>query len=322
MNTAMDLWRWSALTAVALLVGCSGSTEITVVDDIATQGTEADGSDFVTDAPESRTAEAAAQPSPPTVSGPTNKDAAGGAESQPEFASPLVGLLGVPLTFEELLETQQVVFLDRELAIEECMSAQGFSYIPDVRHQDPGAEPESAPYYGISRSISISRGEITPAWESPNLAVLEGFDSATRDAWFAAFGRADQGCQGESLEAHPDSDSLPRELLEEIVALGDAVDAHDGVAAAWAEWSACMRSRGYDIQNRAELIDDMTAEALAQNMTTDEVVKLEGLAWFDDETCENDTGLSGTVAEIRYEIELEYVENNASRIALLLAESP
>ncbi|NOX31501.1 MAG: hypothetical protein GXP35_15865 [Actinobacteria bacterium] len=326
MNVMRGLRGCLLPAAIALLASCSSPGNSEPASDVATpqmaladdtSGLSADISVTTLAVNEGSGASSTSS----TVTEPPMADGNGDEETAPRFESPLARLLGVPLSVEELAEAQQVVVLDRELAIEECMRVNGFEYIPDARHQFPDAAAELAPFYGVSRSVAVARGEVATGWESPNLALVADLDTTTREAWFTAFGRANQGCQGDALDEYPDSDSIPSKLLEEIVALGDAVDASEGVAAAWTEWSACMRSRGYDIQDRGALVDGITQVALSQNMTTDEVIVLEGLAWSDDEFCDEDTGLRATVDEIRYEIELEYVDNNESRIALLLAES-
>jgi len=201
----------------------------------------------------------------------TDEDEAGG--------ETLADFFGFGTDQDELMAHAAAQQREVEEAIAACMAREGFEYVPqdvgemlapaDHPRQQLSEEEFRREYgYGIT---TLEREAIQGpggAMDDPNLALLEQLDDAEREAYERAlYGEqmafdmdADpddvempqiEGCQGEAMdEVQGDQMQVADELIPELMALEEQINADPRMVEALQDWQTCLREAGFDFEDR------------------------------------------------------------------------
>jgi hypothetical protein len=159
-----------------------------------------------------------------------------------------------------------------EQAVGDCMSSQGFTYIPVPPTEDGVADsrlnalgqPDSVFYYFVTGPLRArSEGFSFPEPpDDPNAAVLAGMSPSEQEALTRALvgdpASGNTGCIGSSRrKVYGDETGDPQVLVaanEEV--LSRAMSDQDFLAAA-EKWSDCMNESGFDYAARPDIVKEL-----------------------------------------------------------------
>jgi len=229
--------------------------------------------------------------------------------------------------------------------IHDCMAAEGFRHAR-VDHDawDAGFDHSlvgvigldyaAAHGYGITRRLG--REELASSYVNPNIAIRDSLSESQLKAWDQRFGE----CQRPALEMvlfppQEAEQALLRVFEDELDALQARIETDQRVAAATAEWSACMADEGYRYSDQRKVIGHLQGlgAPLAARIETqgglDEIdaslrADLDALLATEIEIAVTDYRCSRPLEKVRYEVTVEheelFLEENQDRLALLRDE--
>lgn len=242
----------------------------------------------------------------------------------------------------ELTEAERrLVIIEYSHRIEEhianCMTGEGFEYIPiDPDQPALTGTPEGMPAteeemrqtygYGVVFHVRLSYQPLVMELDDPNAAIRQAMSMTEQKAYGPVYGR----CMNQARERHPDpfgADSPSEGWL--------AAQAQQIRQAAWQDprvqqeidrWSRCMAKAGYDFAHPDDARDHISelAEPYLQTHAgidldqataaeLDELQTVELAVAHTDYACAAD--LDRTLEQTRWELEAEFIEANADRIA-------
>ncbi|WP_116244745.1 hypothetical protein [Nocardiopsis sp. FIRDI 009] len=157
----------------------------------------------------------------------------------------------------------QTIDYAEDLIIRDCMEERGMDWevlpVPEEENTDP---PHRRRYGVIEPEVAENYGYVAPIGSEDDRAraeVRESRGTLPRAEYQAAFGAdGDGGCHGEARERVTDGvPDMDYNLLNSYIATGfDASQEEPEVIGAFAEWSTCMATRGFDYGTPLEAGDD------------------------------------------------------------------
>ena len=171
---------------------------------------------------------------------------------------------------DQLSDLHKELDLLGESLVRDCMSQQGFEYIPfvpgDLFRTDSLSDKEYVEMYGFGYSTTLFQSDDSspsPVSDDPNSAIVaslsESEREAYRDAMYGDNGLKENigGCQATRFEA-----SIPRLAVFEAFYSGFA-DANERARAdprmleLIRGWSECMANAGFHFTDRNDMLDDL-----------------------------------------------------------------
>ncbi len=332
------LWLTAAVVIAVLAAGCSDSGS----DSQGAGGLPGEQAAGATD-PEAAASDGTAS----AGTSPTDREDDGGPDdkiaSEEMPPSPLGAFTrGLLLeTFSETIEMHPMVAQDE--LIYDCMTKEGFQFAPRpwlaeetadrAAQPDQGGEWVPEMGYGMADALLTPMGPTPSAFRDPNDAIKEGLSESGLTAWNEQYFE----CYDEAItEVFRPSAAI--DALREITkGLNERIASDPRIAAATAEWSACMAERGHHYSDQ----DDINAQlndvfvALMPRVTAaggperiDEALRgeIDDLMALEVEVATADFACKEPLEKVRYEVRFEheerFVEENEDRLALWAAELP
>lgn len=194
--------------------------------------------------------------------------------------------------------------------------------------------------FGIDNESTTATSDHA-AWVAGMKAEWEEFRDSASDSEFEAFAAARNECMSAMAEKLPDIYYPERsvEVHELVASARQAIHESTEMSAIWAEWSACMAEQGYQVAGRDDFFRELTPlvqEASLELHTNQEPFSDEQLAEFqrladevralelaiaeDDIACSNLVQLDQRTADVRFQMEVAFVEEHGDRITALIGE--
>lgn len=269
-------------------------------------------------------------------------DAGDGFVPYEERRTPLDGFLA-NLTTEAFPDHD---YPDPDAAVEDmifdCMASEGFRYAR-VDHDawDAGFDQSlvsvfgrdyaAAHGYGITRRLGHET--LGSSYVDPNLAIRDGLSESQLTAWDQRFYECQQPAWEKVLFPPQEAEqALLRVFEDELDALQARIETDPRIAAATAEWSACMAAEGYRYSDQREVIGYLRGlgaplEARIESQGGLEQIDaslradLDSLLAQEIEIALTDYRCSRPLEKVRYEVAVEhqerFLEDNQDRLALL-----
>jgi hypothetical protein len=237
--------------------------------------------------------------------------AGGGAYEPWSPLAPYPGFGHQPERDEALFDREEML---REQRVATCMQEAGFSYWPEPSvllddDTDPAAALEQVDHHPNAQYVAL----LSPAGRQAYYLALYGipdpFDpdaEALHDPASAEGG----GCWAQALRGVPGVFAAQQALRDELDEMEQRLAADPRVRAAEARWSSCMAQRGYRAANPAELLASVDEQG-ASGLLAHPQAELSA-AQAESASCAAESGLPGTVAAVRSELEGELVEAHRS----------
>ena len=194
----------------------------------------------------------------------------------------------------------------RERLIARCMKQAGLPYTPVQSTRNDAAIPDQA------------------SQQDPNIAYAESLSAEQRKAYYLAlYGVANPnslaaddlydrnapgggGCEGQAFATLPGVFRAQGVLNEEYLELRQSVKGEPRVLAAERDWSACMKTRGYQYATTLDLLAELD-NAVMQGRFTPELEQRHQVASTVGRTCGTAVGLDEMIAQVRVEKESAFV---------------